>query len=321
MMRKKIPFLAAAAVMTFGLTACSQDVAQAKNYQVKRTQPVAAQSSQNDLADYTVTQTTPLEAASDQTASTTTQINQASLQNAQTANGSVTVDNTVSYIGEDKAMTIALEHSNYTQQDLVFSYVKLDFDDGVWNYDVEFYADNREYDYEIDAITGAILSFDFDMEVNFNLGNAANNQAANSGSGNSNTNTSNSNQANNTPAPSTNNNTGGNNAAAQTTTPAQAAAPAQTTTPTQTAAPTQTTAPAQPAAPAPSSGVSIDTARQTALARVPGATSSHIRIYQDYDDGRAVYEGKIIYNAMEYEFEIDAATGNITEWDAESIYD
>ena len=34
-----------------------------------------------------------------------------------------------------------------------------------------------------------------------------------------------------------------------------------------------------------------------------------------------VYEGKIIYNALEYEFEISAATGDIIEWDVESVYD
>ena len=39
------------------------------------------------------------------------------------------------------------------------------------------------------------------------------------------------------------------------------------------------------------------------------------------EDGRTVYEGKFFYNEMEYEFEIDAQTGTILEWDAESIYD
>ena len=47
----------------------------------------------------------------------------------------------------------------------------------------------------------------------------------------------------------------------------------------------------------------------------------HIRIKQDYDDGRVIYEGKIIYQQMEYDFEIDSFTGNILDWEAESIYD
>ena len=41
----------------------------------------------------------------------------------------------------------------------------------------------------------------------------------------------------------------------------------------------------------------------------------------DYDDGRTEYEGKIIYGGMEYEFTINAATGAVTEWDVESVYD
>ena len=41
----------------------------------------------------------------------------------------------------------------------------------------------------------------------------------------------------------------------------------------------------------------------------------------DYDDGRTEYEGKIIYGGMEYEFTINAATGAVTEWEAESVYD
>ena len=38
-------------------------------------------------------------------------------------------------------------------------------------------------------------------------------------------------------------------------------------------------------------------------------------------DGRMKYEIKIVYNAIKYEFDIDAATGKILEWESESIYD
>lgn len=69
-----------------------------------------------------------------------------------------------------------------------------------------------------------------------------------------------------------------------------------------------------------SATVSEVTAKQTALARVSGATEADIYEWKmDYDDGRPEYEGKIIYGGTEYEFTIDAASGNITEWDAESL--
>ena len=71
-----------------------------------------------------------------------------------------------------------------------------------------------------------------------------------------------------------------------------------------------------------SATVSEATAKQTALARVSGATEKDIYEWKlDYDDGRPEYEGKIIYGGMEYEFTINAATGAVTEWDVESVYD
>ena len=71
-------------------------------------------------------------------------------------------------------------------------------------------------------------------------------------------------------------------------------------------------------------GALIDeaTAKLTAVNQVPGASTSDIYEWKlDYDDGRWEYEGKIIYNQMEFEFTIDAATGAVIEWDVESIYD
>ena len=66
--------------------------------------------------------------------------------------------------------------------------------------------------------------------------------------------------------------------------------------------------------------VSESTAKQTALARVPGATDADIFKWElDYDDGRPEYEGEIIYDGMEYDFTIDATTGTILDWDTEKL--
>ena len=70
-----------------------------------------------------------------------------------------------------------------------------------------------------------------------------------------------------------------------------------------------------------STTVSEATAKQTALARVSGATEKDIYEWKlDYDDGRPEYEGKIIYGGTEYEFTIDATSGAITEWDTEAVH-
>ncbi len=61
--------------------------------------------------------------------------------------------------------------------------------------------------------------------------------------------------------------------------------------------------------------------RAIALAKVPGAAASDCTLSLDDEDGRLVYEGKIVYQGMEYEFEIDAHSGTILDWEAESIDD
>ena len=69
-----------------------------------------------------------------------------------------------SYIGEAKAKSIALSHAGLSEDQVTFVRVKLDRDDGRWEYEVEFYKGGTEYDYEINATTGAILSYDYDAE-------------------------------------------------------------------------------------------------------------------------------------------------------------
>ena len=66
--------------------------------------------------------------------------------------------------------------------------------------------------------------------------------------------------------------------------------------------------------------VSEADAKQTALGRVSGATQKDIYEWKfDYDDGRPEYEGKIIYGGTEYGFTIDASSGAVIEWEAESV--
>ena len=73
-----------------------------------------------------------------------------------------------------------------------------------------------------------------------------------------------------------------------------------------------------------STTVSVDeaTAKQTVLNKVPGATAANIYEWKlDFDDGRWEYDGKIVYNLMEYDFTVDASSGAVTEWGVESIFD
>lgn len=160
----------------------------------------------------------------------------------------VPITDTSAYIGEDKAKEIAFTHAGVAEEDITGLRVKLDYDDGRTEYEIEFLEGTKEYDYDIDAITGTIVSFDYDIEYN-NIASVPSGSSAFA---------------------------------------------------------------------ADSAGfITEEAARKLALEKVPGATDSHIRISLDYDDGITVYEGKIVYNGVEYEFEINAADGSFLEWDVD----
>ena len=73
---------------------------------------------------------------------------------------------------------------------------------------------------------------------------------------------------------------------------------------------------------APSSDIGVDKAKEIALAQVSGASASDItKANAEMDDGRYVYEVEIVYDQMDYDFEIDAATGEIISQTSESVYD
>ena len=146
-------------------------------------------------------------------------------------------------ISESEARKIALSDAEVTEDQLSAIRIKFSVDDGVQEYEVDFYSGNKEYSYDINAVTGQILSKDMDIEYGF--GNAASANAT----------------------------------------------------------------------------ISLEEARQTALSKVPGATTNDIHISLDSDDGQLLYEGSIYYNQHEYEFEIDAQTGQIFSWEEESIWD
>ena len=60
-------------------------------------------------------------------------------------------------LSREEARDIALNHAGFKKSQVKALEVEYDFDDGVPEYSVEFYADGWEYDYEIHAETGKIL--------------------------------------------------------------------------------------------------------------------------------------------------------------------
>ena len=164
-------------------------------------------------------------------------------------------------IGRDAALEAAFNDAGVSESDTTRLKVSGDRDDGRKVYEIQFDVDNTEYDYEIQASDGSILSSETEnrVQVQSNSQNGSHDAVGQNGQ-------------------NAQNNQGQTN--------------------TQTA-------------------VTREQAIETALSRVSGATEQDIRIELDRDDGVYKYEGDIIYNGMEYEFEIDANSGTILEWSEE----
>lgn len=64
----------------------------------------------------------------------------------------------------DEAKTIALQHANLTGDQVSFVRTEREFDNGIEKFDIEFYMNDKEYDYEINATTGEIMAYDYDVE-------------------------------------------------------------------------------------------------------------------------------------------------------------
>lgn len=67
-----------------------------------------------------------------------------------------------SYIGEAAAKQAALDHSGVDSASVVWTKAQFERDDGRYVYELEFACSGAEYDYKIDALSGAVLEFERD---------------------------------------------------------------------------------------------------------------------------------------------------------------
>lgn len=63
-------------------------------------------------------------------------------------------------ISLETAKSAAIADAGLSVTDVTFTKEKLDYEDGIAVYDIEFYTSTQEYEYEINAITGAVYSKD-----------------------------------------------------------------------------------------------------------------------------------------------------------------
>lgn len=165
------------------------------------------------------------------TANTADKAEMAETKNSEAQQGTV--------ISEEEAKAIALKDAGLTEEEVSSIRVKMETDDGVQEYEVDFYAGDKEYDYDIDAQTGEIRSKDMDIDDDFNKTKSV------------------------------------------------------------------------------KTAVTEEEVKKIVLEKVPQAAEKDIRMHLDYDDGRTIYEGSVVSNGVEYDFEIDADSGRILEWEEE----
>lgn len=69
---------------------------------------------------------------------------------------------TAPLITAEEALSIALEHAGFTAGQVKYLHTEFEIDDRIPQYDVNFHEGHWEYEYEIHAETGAILSYERD---------------------------------------------------------------------------------------------------------------------------------------------------------------
>ena len=62
------------------------------------------------------------------------------------------------YISKEQAKQIAFKHANVSPS--ILSMTEFDIDDGIAVYEIEFFANNSKYEYEINAISSEVIKFE-----------------------------------------------------------------------------------------------------------------------------------------------------------------
>ena len=180
-----------------------------------------------------------------------------------------------------KAKEIALSDAKLADNKVTFTTAELDMEDSISVYDIEFYAENTQYEYEINANTGAIISKDKEIQNKQKPADSTAKQPTKSASKEDTTNTKQNkvDSKNNATKPVTNKQ--------------------------------QKTA----------SQITLEAAKAKALADagVTASSVTYTQAELDYDDGIAVYDIEFYTSTKEYEYEINADSGKVHDKSVESL--
>ena len=208
---------------------------------------------------------------------------------------------TAEYIGIEAAKETALKSAGLTEDQADFSTAGLDSRDGTFFYQVNFEAEGMEYDYAIDAVTGVVIE---ENSVAADDGAEAAGAAA---------------SAAETSGAAADDGAEAVGAAASRDAAGDAASGAvQASGAAQASEAAQTSAAAQNASD--SGMIGEEKAKEIALNHAGLAEDQTQRLWvkRDYDDGRSIYEVEFYGEGRdEYDYEIDAVTGEIVAFDTD----
>ncbi|HIQ91658.1 MAG TPA: PepSY domain-containing protein [Candidatus Copromonas avistercoris] len=208
---------------------------------------------------------------------------------------------TAEYIGIEAAKETALKSAGLTEDQADFSTAGLDSRDGTFFYQVNFEAEGMEYDYAIDAVTGVVIE---ENSVAADDGAEATGAAASEAE---------------TSGAAADDGAEAVGAAASKDAAGDAASGAvQASGAAQASEAAQTSAAAQNASD--SGMIGEEKAKEIALnhAGLTEDQTQRLLVKRDYDDGRSIYEVEFYGEGRdEYDYEIDAATGEIVAFDTD----
>ena len=208
---------------------------------------------------------------------------------------------TAEYIGIEAAKETALKSAGLTEDQADFSTAGLDSRDGTFFYQVNFEAEGMEYDYAIDAVTGVVIE---ENSVAADDGAEASGAAASEAE---------------TSGAAADDGAEAVGAAASKDAAGDAASGAvQASGAAQASEAAQTSAAAQNASD--SGMIGEEKAKEIALnhAGLTEDQTQRLWVKRDYDDGRSIYEVEFYGEGRdEYDYEIDAVTGEIVAFDTD----
>ena len=208
---------------------------------------------------------------------------------------------TAEYIGIEAAKETALKSAGLTEDQADFSTAGLDSRDGTFFYQVNFEAEGMEYDYAIDAVTGVVIEENsVAADDGAEAAGAAASEAETSGA-------------------AADDGAEAVGAAASKDAAGDAASGAvQASGAAQASEAAQTSAAAQNASD--SGMIGEEKAKEIALnhAGLTEDQTQRLWVKRDYDDGRSIYEVEFYGEGRdEYDYEIDAVTGEIVAFDTD----